>query len=70
MILKTKQAAEYIGYCPRQLRLLAKGGAISYSRPSRNRMLFRTEDLDEFILECRRERYTTVSEAIKRGGHK
>lgn len=70
MILKTKLAAEYLGYSPRQLRLLAKGGAISYSRPSRNRMLFRTEDLDEFICEYRREKYTSASDAIRRGGNK
>ena len=57
-ILKTKQAATYIGVCPWKLRNLVHAGKIAYisDGDATSALRFRVKHLDEYL-----ERYTVLA---------
>jgi excisionase family DNA binding protein len=66
----TKEAATYLGYSAAHLRVLARGGAVACSNPGGGKLIFRKEDLDEFLERHRKGGETGVHEAICKVRHK
>jgi excisionase family DNA binding protein len=61
-VFNLKQAAEYLGVRPVQLRTMAKAGRVTYSRIDRLHWRFTKHDLDAYIAR-HTYRATTVFES-------
>ncbi len=62
----TQEAADYLGYSAAHLRVLARGGAIACSNPGGGKLIFRQEDLDDFLARHRKGGNVDVHEALRK----
>ena len=72
--MNLKEAANYVGYSHHHFRRLAvEQRMIPFSRPSgqqKGKLLFKKEDLDNFIKKSTQKEYSSLSAGRRRKSHK